>query len=174
MQYQVNNRAAPAAHHPPWNTSVSMMPHQFVTRVEKRKFEQELSLFLKQYQLTSMRSWQERATTQTSLPMPPLDNTRTNCQPIPWCLLPLPRAGTKVLAISNDLPDRSLSAIHRSGDDSRAPVLRHRCTRKQDAEKEDDVADSKTDIQRCGGDVVVLHPPTTVGIADPLVEDEAD
>jgi hypothetical protein len=52
------------------------------------------------------------------------------------------------------------------------PVLRHFATGKQDEKEDDESTESKTDIQGSGGEVVVPHPPTAVGVTDPFVEDK--
>jgi hypothetical protein len=88
--------------------------------------------------------------------------------------LPLPRARTEVLALADDLADSRLSTIKCLANDSSTPVIWHHATRELNAEEENDGAQSKTDVQSGRGDVVVLHPPTTVLVSDVLVEDVAD
>ena len=91
-----------------------------------------------------------------------------------WYFLPLPCPRTKVLVTGNTFPHRSLGSISSRTDNGVAPVFGHRAARKQDAEEKDDVANRKTNIHGCGSDIIVLHPPSTVGVADPLVEDITD
>jgi hypothetical protein len=92
--------------------------------------------------------------------------------------LPLPttRRGTEGLARGNGLSGvgSTTGAVQSVADNQSSPPVRHTVTRKLDTEEDDDGADGKTDIPSSRGDVVVLHPPTTVLVTDQFVESPTD
>jgi hypothetical protein len=92
--------------------------------------------------------------------------------------LPLPASlrRTKDLALGNSLSrvvDAALG-IQRGLDNGGAPVVGHTVAGKLDTEENDDGANGKTDVPSSRGDVVVLHPPSTVLVTDQLVECPTD
>lgn len=88
--------------------------------------------------------------------------------------LPLPGSGTEVLAIGDRLSDVTTSTIEGSADNGGSPVVGHARARELHAEEDDNGAERKTNVPSGRGDVVVLHPPSTVLVTDVLVECPAD
>ena len=74
---------------------------------------------------------------------------------------------------ASDLDSR-VFRIHSIRRDPRTPPRGEVGTGEIQGKEDEDGAESQTDIQTRGKNVVILHPPTSPAIADPLVEDKAD
>jgi len=88
--------------------------------------------------------------------------------------LPLPGSsrGAEDLVTANHLSGvgGTASAIQSVADNGSTPVVRHALTWELDTEEDDDGAQRKTNVPGGRGDVVVLHPPTTVSVTDELIK----
>jgi len=91
--------------------------------------------------------------------------------------LPLPGSSgrTEDLVAANHLSGVGGTAgtIQSGTDNSSTPVVRHALAWELDTEEDDDGAQRKTNVPGGRGDVVVLHPPTTVSVTDELVKGPA-
>ncbi|KAG9967107.1 hypothetical protein KCU61_g51, partial [Aureobasidium melanogenum] len=85
--------------------------------------------------------------------------------------LPLPGSGTEVIVARDSLLDVTTGTVQSGRDNGGSPVVGHATAWQHHAEEDDDGAQRKTNIEGGRGDVVVLHPPSAVLLAQVLVED---
>lgn len=99
----------------------------------------------------------------------PLQRWLENPQPSE---LPLPVLGTEGLVARDSLLNVArISTIQGGRDNGTAPVVGHGAAWQHHAEEDDDGAQRKTNIEGSRGNVIVLHPPSAVLLANVLVKD---
>lgn len=74
-------------------------------------------------------------------------------------------------SISNRLLDRRIRHVHRVIDGDIPPPLRNMSVAEVETEADEDGGDEEAGVESCGGDVVVLHPPSSPPALDEIVED---